>query len=150
MTQKTTLPWDLEHAMTAFQIDPDWYEHYWLRPEDHSGARAGIFARLAAPFGQSRPTKAPDPLWDVISGLGFGDISRRPDGSIDINYYRQNAAFERQQVRREALVSLAATFTRMRLFVTSKLRSLTKSLSRAEQQLGSSPDRDERSASCAG
>ena len=26
------LPWDLEQAMTAFQIHPSWYEDYWLRP----------------------------------------------------------------------------------------------------------------------
>jgi hypothetical protein len=26
------LPWDLEQAMTAFQVHPNWYEHYWLTP----------------------------------------------------------------------------------------------------------------------
>jgi hypothetical protein len=26
------LPWDLEQAMTAFQVHPSWYEDYWLTP----------------------------------------------------------------------------------------------------------------------
>ncbi len=32
MHPKSALPWDLEHAMTAFQVKPDWYEEYWLKP----------------------------------------------------------------------------------------------------------------------
>ena len=32
MASKSPLPSDLEHAMTAFQVNPDWYEEYWLKP----------------------------------------------------------------------------------------------------------------------
>ena len=32
MPSKSPLPSDLEHAMTAFQVNPDWYEEYWLKP----------------------------------------------------------------------------------------------------------------------
>ena len=31
MSFKSSLPWDLEQAMTAFQVDQNWYEEYWLR-----------------------------------------------------------------------------------------------------------------------
>jgi hypothetical protein len=31
MSFKSSLPWDLERAMTAFQIKQNWYEEYWLR-----------------------------------------------------------------------------------------------------------------------
>jgi hypothetical protein len=31
-TNRPGLPWDLEQAMTAFQVHPSWYEDYWLRP----------------------------------------------------------------------------------------------------------------------
>jgi hypothetical protein len=27
-----SLPWELEQAMTAFQVHPSWYEDYWLKP----------------------------------------------------------------------------------------------------------------------
>src|SRR5215469_7975718 len=30
MSSKNSLPWDLEHAMTAFQVNPNWYDEYWL------------------------------------------------------------------------------------------------------------------------
>jgi hypothetical protein len=133
MSRKTTLPWDLEHAMTAFQVEPGWYENYWLALEEAPGLRSGILAWLIAPFRRNGPTKAHDLLPNVISGFGFGDISRHPDGSIDVHYYRRNAALERQQARQQVLVFFAAHLTRMRPFVTSKLHSLTRPLSRAEQ-----------------
>jgi hypothetical protein len=31
MSFKSSLPWDLEKAMTTFQVKRDWYEEYWLR-----------------------------------------------------------------------------------------------------------------------
>jgi hypothetical protein len=31
MSSKSPLPWDLEHSMTTFQVNPNWYEEYWLR-----------------------------------------------------------------------------------------------------------------------
>ena len=31
MSFKSYLPWDLEKAMTTFQVKQDWYEEYWLR-----------------------------------------------------------------------------------------------------------------------
>ena len=31
MSFKSSLPWDLEQAMTAFQVKQNWYEEYWLR-----------------------------------------------------------------------------------------------------------------------
>lgn len=30
MPSKRSLPWDLEQAMTAFQVKENWYEQYWL------------------------------------------------------------------------------------------------------------------------
>jgi len=27
-----TLSWDIEQAMTAFQVNPEWYERYWFGP----------------------------------------------------------------------------------------------------------------------
>lgn len=31
MSFKSSLPWHLEQAMTAFQVNQNWYEEYWLR-----------------------------------------------------------------------------------------------------------------------
>jgi hypothetical protein len=31
MSSKSSLPWDLNQAMTAFQVNQNWYEEYWLR-----------------------------------------------------------------------------------------------------------------------
>jgi hypothetical protein len=90
MTRKTTLPWHLEHAMTAFQVDPRWYENHWLTPEDASGRRSGTFARLSARFRRDSRSKTHDPL--PLRTTGFGDICRRADGSIDTDYYRRRAA----------------------------------------------------------
>ena len=44
---------DLDLAMGAFQVQPDWYENYWLRPEKASPAgtrspRWSVYAGLAA------------------------------------------------------------------------------------------------------
>ena len=30
--RSSRLPWDLEQAMSAFQVDSSWYEEYWLTP----------------------------------------------------------------------------------------------------------------------
>ena len=38
------LPWDLEQAMTAFQVHPSWYEHYWLTPPKQRPP--GLIARI--------------------------------------------------------------------------------------------------------
>lgn len=44
MHSKCPLPWDLEHTMTAFQVKPDWYEEYWLKPPT-SAHVAGPYVR---------------------------------------------------------------------------------------------------------
>ena len=31
MSSKNSPAWDLEQAMTAFQVNPIWYDEYWLR-----------------------------------------------------------------------------------------------------------------------
>ena len=31
MSSKNSPAWDLEQAMTAFQVNPMWYDEYWLR-----------------------------------------------------------------------------------------------------------------------
>ena len=38
------LPWDLEQAMTAFQVRPSWYEDYWLKPPKQRSP--GLMARI--------------------------------------------------------------------------------------------------------
>ncbi len=131
MTQKTTIPWDLEHAMTAFQVDPRWYENHWLTPEDASGRRSGTFARLSARFRRDSRSKTHDPL--PLRTTGFGDICRRADGSIDTDYYRRRAARDWEQMRRNALASLAAHLSRMCLSVASAVRSQARPLSSAKQ-----------------
>jgi hypothetical protein len=39
------LPWDLEQAMTAFQVRPSWYEDYWLKPLERRRP-PGLIARI--------------------------------------------------------------------------------------------------------
>jgi hypothetical protein len=38
------LPWDLEQAMTAFQVHPSWYEDYWLKPQEQRSL--GLIPRI--------------------------------------------------------------------------------------------------------
>ena len=44
MSFKSSLPWDLEHAMTAFQVKQNWYEEYWLR-DTHDLTRPQVHRR---------------------------------------------------------------------------------------------------------
>ena len=37
MRPKNNLPWDLDQGMTMFQVRPDWYEDYWLKPSEPAG-----------------------------------------------------------------------------------------------------------------
>ena len=66
MSFKSSLPWDLEQAMTAFQVNQNWYEEYWSRDTND----------LTSP-----------------------QVHRRPDGSIDIDFYRGCAKRERDLLR---------------------------------------------------
>jgi hypothetical protein len=56
MSSKNSLPWDIEQAMTAFHVDPNWYDEYWLRDANESTGprvrrrrhiRHAVFALLA-------------------------------------------------------------------------------------------------------
>lgn len=76
---KHSLPWDLERAMTAFQVDQNWYEEYWLRD---------------------------------TSDLTTARVRRRPDGSIDLDFYAGCAKRERDLVIKQACLALVATVVR--------------------------------------
>jgi hypothetical protein len=86
MTQKTTLPWDLEHAMTAFQVDSRWYEKYWFASEDPPPLKSRLLARLAALF---RAPPLRKPRSKPINALGLRNVFRRADGSINVDRYCQ-------------------------------------------------------------
>jgi hypothetical protein len=77
---KSSLPWDLEHAMTAFQVNQNWYEEYWLRDTN-----------------------------DLITP----QVHRRPDGSIDIDFYRGCAKRERDLAMKQACFALLAMLARL-------------------------------------
>ena len=50
-----SLPWDLEQAMTAFQVHPSWYENYWLKPlEQRPRLIARIFRKSSAAMREGR------------------------------------------------------------------------------------------------
>ena len=85
LSSKSSLAWDLEQAMTAFQVNPNWYDEYWLRDTNDSTGR---------------------------------QIQRRPDGSIDIDFYCGCAARERSLVIKHAFFALLAM--PMRLFRLAK------------------------------
>jgi len=80
MSSKSSLPWDLEQAMTAFQINQNWYEEYWLRDTDD----------LTSP-----------------------QVQRRPDGSIDLDFYRGRAKRERDLAIKQACFALLAMLVRL-------------------------------------
>lgn len=80
MPFKSSLPWDLEHAMTAFQVNQNWYEEYWLRD---------------------------------TTDLTSPRVRRRPDGSIDIDFYRGCAKRERDLTIKKACVALLAMLVRI-------------------------------------
>jgi hypothetical protein len=50
------LPWDLEQAMTAFQVHPSWYEDYWLKPLEPlpPGLIARIFCKARTALREAR------------------------------------------------------------------------------------------------
>jgi hypothetical protein len=80
MSLESPLPWDLEQAMTAFQVKQTWYEDYWLRDKsDLAGAR----------------------------------VHRRPDGSIDIDFYRGCAKRERDLAIKQACFRLLEMLVRV-------------------------------------
>jgi hypothetical protein len=80
MSSKSSLPWDLEQAMTAFQVKQTWYEDYWLR----------------------------DP-----NDLTSAGVHRRPDGSIDIDFYRGCAKRERDLAIKQACFGLLGMLVRV-------------------------------------
>jgi hypothetical protein len=80
MSFKSSLPWDLEQAMTAFQVKQNWYEEYWLRDTND----------LASPL-----------------------VHRRPDGSIDIDFYRGCAKRQRDLAIKLVCVALLAMLGRL-------------------------------------
>ena len=47
MPFKSSLPWDLEQAMTAFQVDQNWYEEYWLRDTNDLTSPQSIVGAMA-------------------------------------------------------------------------------------------------------
>jgi hypothetical protein len=80
MSFKSSLPQDLEQAMTAFQVNQNWYEEYWLRDTND----------LANP-----------------------QVPRRPDGSIDIDFYCGRAKRERDLAIKHACFALLAVLVRL-------------------------------------
>jgi hypothetical protein len=80
MCFKSSLPWDLEQAMTAFQVDRNWYDKYWLRDTND----------LTGP-----------------------QLNRRPDGSIDIDFYRGCAKRERDLTIKQACFAPLAMLVRL-------------------------------------
>lgn len=38
-------PWDFERPMSVFQVRPDWYEEYWLKPKKISQPAATRWRR---------------------------------------------------------------------------------------------------------
>jgi hypothetical protein len=77
MSFKSSLPWDLEKAMTVFQVNQNWYEEYWLRNTND----------LTSPH-------------------------LRPDGSIDIDFYRGRAKRERDLAIKQACSTLVTMLVR--------------------------------------
>ena len=80
MSSKSSLPWDLNQAMTAFQVNQNWYEEYWLRDTND----------LTSP-----------------------QVRRRPDGSIDLDFYRACAKRERNLTIKQASFALLAMLTQL-------------------------------------
>jgi hypothetical protein len=80
MSSKSPLPWDVEHAMTTFQVNPNWYEQYWLRD-----------------------TKS----------LTAQHVHRRPDGSIDFDFYRRCAKQQRNLAIKQVCVVFAAMLVQL-------------------------------------
>jgi hypothetical protein len=71
---------DLELAMTAFQVNQNWYEEYWLHD---------------------------------TKGLTGPQVHRRPDGSIDIDFYRARAKRKRDLAIKQACFALLSMFARL-------------------------------------
>ena len=94
MSFKSSLPWDLEQAMTAFQVKQNWYEEYWLRD---------------------------------TNDLTSSPVHRRPDGSIDIDFYRACAKRERDLAMKQACFALLAILLRYFRFAKSTPHIIRKS-----------------------
>lgn len=80
MSFKSSLPRDLEQAMTAFQVNQNWYEEYWLRN---------------------------------TNDLTNPQVHRRPDSSIDIDFYCGGAKRERDLAVKKACFALLAMLVQL-------------------------------------
>jgi hypothetical protein len=93
---KSPFSWDFEQA--TLQVNPSWYEEYWLKPKKASPPNVivGIFCRIVTLASRQRstipPAKAVLHSSDPPTG---GYVRRRPDGSIDFDFYRGCAKRER-------------------------------------------------------
>ena len=76
------LPWDLEQAMSAFQVDGAWYEQYWLKPPKPQSP--GMIARLfrKAKWSASRTTHALKRALAAIEEGGGQSRSPAPAGEL--------------------------------------------------------------------
>jgi hypothetical protein len=90
MQPKSSLPWDLEKAMTTLTVSADGYKEYWMKSQ-------------------------PD------------DVCRRPDGSIDFDFYRERARRERILATKEVCGELFAVMIRLFRLIGSTLRRETAS-----------------------
>jgi hypothetical protein len=119
MGQKTTLPWDLQHAMSAFQVDPGWYEKYWLAPETHTAP-----PKLATTF----PISDRANFATIASTCAaFGRAHLNGDGSVDIRTYLRIAEQERRIAMRSTFSALVLSGRRFTMFVKFKLLDLITS-----------------------
>src|SRR5262245_36926938 len=93
MSSKNSPAWDLEQAMTAFQVNPIWYDEYWLRDtndftgpqvrrcakrERHLAIKHAFFDLLATSIRFFRLAKATYPTTNVRFGSEADDDFLHP------------------------------------------------------------------------
>ena len=105
MSSKNSPAWDLEQAMTAFQVNPMWYDEYWLRDtndftgpqvrrcakrERHLAIKHAFFDLLATSIRFFRLAKATYPTTNVRFGSEADDDFLHPKPLGDQKTGRRN------------------------------------------------------------
>lgn len=116
MQAKSPLPWDLDQAMTALQVNPEWYEEYWLKPKEASPpnliARASRSIRMLVSSHTPTNSSTKAARQDLA-------IHGRPGDSIDFAYYRGCAKRERNLAIENTCKELIAIVLRLFRYIQS-------------------------------
>lgn len=113
MQAKSPLPWDLDQAMTALQVNPEWYEEYWLKPKEAAPPNLTASRSIRMLVSSRTPTNSSKAARRDLA------IHGEPGDSIDFAYYRGCAKRERNLAIEKTCKELIAIVLRLFRYIQS-------------------------------